>query len=100
MVCVEDPQYTKDYHDPEKRSIANSLQIEFNDGSKSDRVTIEYPLGHRQRRQDAVPHIQAKFEKAVRGVFAPKRARAILDVCRHDQLLATPVNEFMDLMRL
>ena len=54
-VCVEDPQFTQDYHDPDKRSIANALTIEFADGSKLAEVAVEYPLGHRRRRAEGIP---------------------------------------------
>ncbi len=62
MEVVEEPRYSRDYLDPEQRSIANALQIEFGDGSRSERVEIEYPLGHRRRRDEARPLIFEKFK--------------------------------------
>ncbi len=61
MICVEDPQFTRDYHDPEKRSIANGLTVEFKDGEKLDEVVVEYPLGHRLRRNEGIPLLEEKF---------------------------------------
>ena len=55
MVCVEDPQYTKDYLDPDKRSIANAVQVFFKDGSSTEKVAVEYPIGHRRRRAEGMP---------------------------------------------
>ena len=62
MVCVEEPRYSKDYLDPEKRSIANAVQIFFKDGSKTDQVAVEYPIGHRRRRAEGMPLLLKKFE--------------------------------------
>ncbi|MCX8005113.1 MAG: bifunctional 2-methylcitrate dehydratase/aconitate hydratase, partial [Burkholderiaceae bacterium] len=61
IVCVEDPQFTQDYHDPEKRSIANALTVEFNDGSRLPEIVVEYPIGHKRRRQEGMPILVEKF---------------------------------------
>src|SRR5690606_25918755 len=61
IVCMEDPAFTADYHDPAKRSIANALTVEFNDGSSLDEIVCEYPIGHRRRRADGIPLLEAKF---------------------------------------
>src|SRR5262245_55801407 len=61
MTCVENRQWTRDYLDPSKRSIANAVQVFFSDGSKSDKLAVEYPLGHRRRRKEGVPQLEAKF---------------------------------------
>jgi 2-methylcitrate dehydratase len=97
--CVEDPQFTKDYHDPDKRSIANALTVEFTDGSKLPEIVVEYPIGHKRRRQEGMPVLVEKFKTNLNRVFAGKQAASILDLCMDPKrLAATPVNEFVDLM--
>jgi 2-methylcitrate dehydratase len=99
IVCVEDPAFTKDYHDPKKRSIANALTVEFTDGKKLKEVVVEYPIGHKRRRKEGMPVLVEKFKTNLNRVFAAKQAQAILDLCLNSKKLdATPVNEFVDLM--
>jgi 2-methylcitrate dehydratase len=98
MECVEDKQFSKDYLDPDKRSIANAIQIEFKDGSKTDEIVVEYPIGHRRRRAEGIPVLEAKFKTNLARRFASKQSMAILDLCQDQQRLeATPVHEFVDL---
>lgn len=98
MEVVEDKQYSMDYHDPEKRSIANAMQIYFKDGSKTEKVAIEYPLGHRRRRQESIPVLLDKFEHNLSTRFPRKQVEAILNLCQDQKKLAQmPVDEFMDL---
>jgi 2-methylcitrate dehydratase len=99
MVCVEDPQFTRDYLDPDKRSIANGITIEFDDGSRTDEVVVEYPIGHRRRRKEGMPVLLDKFKANLALRFAERQRQAILDVALDaDTLSATPVHEFVDLM--
>ncbi len=99
MSCVENPQYTQDYLDPEKRSIANAMQIFFKDGSQSDNIAVEYPIGHRRRRNEGIPELVRKFKVNLARRFPAKQQNAILDVCLDQQKLeALPVHEFVDLM--
>jgi 2-methylcitrate dehydratase len=77
MQVVENPQYSKDYLDPDKRSIANAVQVFFADGTCTERVEVEYPVGHRRRRAEAVPLLRAKFAAALDGRFPAGRATAI-----------------------
>jgi 2-methylcitrate dehydratase len=99
MVVSEDAQWSKDYHDPEKRSIANAVQVFFKDGSSSDRIAVEYPIGHRRRRDEAFPLIAAKFERALATRFPPKRVAALTALCAdQSRLEATPVHEFMAML--
>lgn len=99
MTCVEEPQYTKDYHDPEKRSIANALTIEFNDGSKLGEIAVEYPIGHKRRRVDGIPLLINKFKTNLARRFPTKQQLAILSVTEDQaKLESMPVNEFVDLM--
>jgi 2-methylcitrate dehydratase len=96
--CAEDKQFTKDYLDPEKRSIANGLTVHFKDGTKTDEVVVEYPIGHRRRRAEGIPVLEAKFRTNLARRFPPKQAHAVLELCQDQKRLeATPVNEFVDL---
>lgn len=99
IVCVEDAQFSRDYHDAERRSIANALTVEFNDGMKLEEVTVEFPIGHRRRRSECLPALVAKFKTNLARVFPARRAAAILELFLDAKRLdATPVNEFVDLM--
>lgn len=98
MVCIENPQYTKDYHDPARRSIANAIQIFFTDGSKSPKVEVEYPIGHRRRRKEGMPVLVEKFRTNLARRFPAKQQQAILELCMDQRKLeGTAVNEFVDL---
>ncbi|TAK87206.1 MAG: bifunctional 2-methylcitrate dehydratase/aconitate hydratase [Betaproteobacteria bacterium] len=98
IVCVEDPQFTRDYHDPEKRSIANALTVEFKDGKKLAEVAVEYPIGHKRRRKEGMPILVEKFERNLARRFPAKQQKAILELCLNaEKLAATPVDEFVDL---
>ena len=97
MVCVESKAYSRDYHDPKKRSIANQLQVTFKDGTKSRKVPVEYPIGHRRRRAEGIPLLDAKFRANLARRFPVKQRDAILALCRDaGRLEATPVHEFVD----
>ncbi|TMG99192.1 MAG: bifunctional 2-methylcitrate dehydratase/aconitate hydratase [Betaproteobacteria bacterium] len=99
MVCVEDKQFSKDYLDPEKRSIANAITIEFADGSRTREVVVEYPIGHRRRRKEGMPLLIEKFKTNLARRFAAKQQHAILDVALDLKKLDTmPVHEFVDMM--
>ena len=99
IVCVEDVNYTKDYHDPKKRSIANALTVEFTDGKKIKEIVVEYPIGHKRRRKEGMPVLVAKFKTNLARQFPPKQAAAILALCSDAKKLSTtPVNEFVDMM--
>ncbi|MEP6628630.1 MAG: bifunctional 2-methylcitrate dehydratase/aconitate hydratase [Ginsengibacter sp.] len=99
MECVEDPQFTRDYFDPEKRSIANALTVTFNDGTVLDEVVVEYPIGHKRRREEGIPELMKKFKINLARKFPDKQQLAILDASMEfDVLSKMPVNEFVDLM--
>jgi 2-methylcitrate dehydratase len=99
IICVEDKQFTKDYHDPEKRSIANALTVEFSDGTKLKELVVEYPIGHKRRRKEGMPVLVEKFKTNLARRFPAKQQQAILDLCMDaKKLAATPVNEFVDMM--
>ncbi len=97
MEVVEDPRYSREYHEPDKRSIANAVQIFFKDGGKTDRIAIEYPIGHRRRRAEGIPVLIAKFRDALATRFPPAHARAILELCEDAaRLERLPAHEFMN----
>jgi 2-methylcitrate dehydratase len=98
MIVIEDARYSSDYLDPEKRSIANSVQVFFTDRSCTDKVTVEYPIGHRRRRAEGMPLLVQKFEANVASRFAPEQCRRIMELCMDpERLLATPVDQFTNL---
>lgn len=98
MVVKENPDFTRDYFDPEKRYIGNSVQVFFKDGTSTDKVSIDYPIGHRNRRAEGIPVLLQKFEDAIGGHLSLRRSKAILELCRDTaRLEATPVHEFMAL---
>jgi 2-methylcitrate dehydratase len=99
MTCVEDPRFTKDYLDPQKRSIANAITVEFNDGSRTREVVVEYPIGHRRRRAEGIPLLLDKFRINLARRFAVKQQERILDVALDKKRLPEiAVNDFVDLM--
>jgi len=97
METVEVPQFTADYHDPEKRSIANSLRVELADGTVLEE-TVEYPIGHKRRRADGIPLLEAKFRTNLARRFPAKQQTKILDVSLDQSSLEKmPVHEYVDL---
>jgi 2-methylcitrate dehydratase len=97
IACVEEPAYTADYHDPEKRSIANALRLELKDGSVMEEA-VEYPIGHKRRREEGLPLLVEKFGTNLRRRFAEDRQNRILEVSLDaERLDAMPVNEHVDL---
>ena len=98
MEVVEDPRYSRDYLDPAKRSIAGAVQLFFRDGSASERIEIEYPLGHRRRREAAIPLLREKFARNAGTRFSSERVVALQELFADPHRLeALPVDEFMDL---
>ncbi|QQG37266.1 MAG: bifunctional 2-methylcitrate dehydratase/aconitate hydratase [Micavibrio aeruginosavorus] len=89
MRVAEDARYSREYHEPDKRSIANAIQIFFKDGSSTEKVEIEYPVGHRRRREEGIPLLEAKFEAALKAHYKPAQVQAIIDMCRDQQKLET-----------
>ena len=97
-VVVEDARYSKDYLDPDKRSIANSVQVFFNDGSCTDKVAVEYPIGHRRRRAEGIPLLIEKFKANLASRLPPQQCNDIVDLCLDlERLQATPVDKFTDM---
>lgn len=98
IVCIEDKKFTKYYHDPKKRSIANALTVEFKDGKKLKEIVCEYPIGHKLRRKEGMPVLVEKFKTNLARKFPVKQQKLILDLCLNSKKLAeTPVHEFVDM---
>src|SRR5260370_2012724 len=98
MEVVENPQFGKDYLDPEKRSIGNSIQIFFQDGSVTEKIMVEYPIGHPRRRKEGEPLLFEKFQKSLRSNIAVQNSNRILSLfADSSRLRDTPVDGFMDL---
>ncbi|EPJ2809119.1 2-methylcitrate dehydratase [Pseudomonas putida] len=98
MEVVEDPRFSREYLEPDKRSIANALQVFFKDGSSTEQVLVEYPIGHRRRRGEGIPLLEAKFRANLATRFARQRCGEIGELCKDQQRLErTAVHGFVDL---
>jgi 2-methylcitrate dehydratase len=101
MTVRENPRFTQDYNDPDKRSIGNSVQVFFGDGSRSERISIDVPAGHRSRRGDGIPELIRKFESAIAAQLPARRVGQILALTRDAaRFEATPVHQWMTLLAL
>ena len=97
MTVIEDNQYSREYLDADKRSVANSVQVFFKDGSVTDKIEIKYPLGHQKRRAEAIPLLREKFKAAANNVYAQNRLEQIENLfIDQNTLLDTPVNNFIN----
>ena len=97
MEIEENQRFSQEYHEPDKRSIANAIQIFYKDGTTSDQVTVEYPIGHRRRREEGIPILEDKFARNLTVRFPQGKVKEIFEMCVDlDRLIDTPVNEFMD----
>lgn len=95
MIVKEDERFSADYHDPEKRSIANSVQIFFHDGTSTEKVTVEYPIGHRRRREEGMPVLVEKFKKAVRAHYTNDKANNLINMFEGETFKQMDVQSFM-----
>ena len=101
MVVKENPQFTKDYFDPEKRYIGNSVQVFFKDGTSTDKVSIDYPIGHRKRRAEGIPVLMAKFQAAIRAHLPAASADRLMALAgKPAELEAMSISDFMNLYRV
>ena len=101
MTVSENPQFTKDYFQPDKRYIGNSVQVFFKDGSSTDRVSIDFPIGHRKRRGEGIPVLMAKCEAALRAQLPAGQVDRIMALAADPARLdALPVDQFMNLYRV
>jgi 2-methylcitrate dehydratase len=98
MTCVEDPRYSKEYLDADKRSIANAVQVFFTDGSQTEKIAVEYPIGHRRRRSEGMPLLIEKFAANLASRFNAKQCDDLSALCNDAAALdATPVDQFTDM---
>ncbi|MES2694729.1 MAG: bifunctional 2-methylcitrate dehydratase/aconitate hydratase [Verrucomicrobiota bacterium] len=97
MLVAEDKQYSRDYLDPEKRSIANAIQIFFRDGTHTEKVAVEYPIGHRRRRADGIPILRDKAAAAFRDHYGAEKSAALLGLfADRARLESMPVHQFAE----
>ena len=98
---LEEPRYSREYLESDKRSIANAMQVFFKDGSSTEKIEVEYPIGHRRRRAEGIPVLERKFLSNLRTRFPEARCQKIMELCLDKaRLEATPVNAFMDLLTI
>jgi 2-methylcitrate dehydratase len=101
MEIVEEPRYSREYLEADKRSIANAVQVFFTDGSSTEKIAVEYPIGHRRRRAEGIPVLEQKFLSNLRTRFPEHRCRQIMALCLNKQKLeATPVNTFIEMFNI
>ncbi len=101
MVIEEDKRYSQEYLEADKRSIANAVQIFFEDGTSTEKIEVEYPLGHRRRREEGIPLLIEKFKSNLATQFSQSRSEVILNLCLDESKLeATTVSDFMELIVL
>ena len=99
MTIIEDERYTREYLEADKRSIANSIEILYTDGTSSEKVEVEYPIGHRRRRDEGIPILVNKFENNLKTQFSEQRSKEILELCLDEEKLrATSVTQFMSML--
>lgn len=99
MVVVEDPQFTLDYYDENKRAIGNAIQVYFKDGTHTDKIVVEYPLGHRRRRVEGIPLLLQKFKNNLLSAFPLLKTEEIYELCMDKKKIETmPVNHFMEII--
>lgn len=98
MEVFEDKRFTAEYLEADKRSIANAIQVFFKDGSSTKEVVVEYPVGHRRRREEGIPLLEQKFKSNLASRFPNQQCQTIFTLCKDQAMLeSTPVNRFMDL---
>jgi 2-methylcitrate dehydratase len=98
MVVTENAEFSRDYLDADKRAIGNAVQVWFADGTRTERVAIDYPIGHRRRRAEGIPQLVAKFERNLSTLFGAQQRNAISAACAdQDRFEKLPVQDFMAL---
>ncbi|WP_299461812.1 bifunctional 2-methylcitrate dehydratase/aconitate hydratase [uncultured Gimesia sp.] len=99
MRCQENERFTREYLEPDKRAIGNSVQVFFKDGTQTEKVVVDYPVGHHRRRTEGIPLLKEKFERYLRGGISETNANRILEICSDQETFeSTPVNEIMSLL--
>jgi len=98
MEVKENPQFTQDYFDPDKRYIGNSIEVLFKDGTSTGKVSVDFPIGHRNRRGEGIPVLLQKFADALGGHLPSHRVKQILDLTQDtSRFESTPIHRFLDL---
>jgi 2-methylcitrate dehydratase len=98
ITCTEDKSFSADYHDPQKRSIANAITITLSDGTVLDELVVEYPVGHKRRREEGIPLLKQKYQTNLARIFDPAQKAKIEELTLNfEKLSATKVNAVMDL---
>jgi 2-methylcitrate dehydratase len=101
MHIVEDTRYSAEYHEADKRSIANAIQIFFSDGTSTEKVEVEYPIGHRRRREEGIPVLEAKFRSNLATRFPQQRVNNIMNCCLDQQQFESlSVSDFMTMLTI
>lgn len=101
MEVSEDERFSREYLESDKRAIGNSIQVFFNDGSTSENIVVDYPVGHRRRRDEGIPLLKKKFERYLRGRISAKNADKLLDLCAEQKHFeSATVDEVMNLLRI
>ncbi len=101
MAIIENSQYSREYLESDKRSIANAIQVFFDDGTSTDKIEIKYPIGHRRRREEGIPVLEKKFVRNLQTRFPASRTQQIYELCKDQNLLeSTPVQKFMKLFSI
>tara|TARA_B100000795_G_C22609941_1_gene364692 strand:- start:365 stop:781 length:417 start_codon:yes stop_codon:yes gene_type:complete len=101
MVISEDERYSTEYHEADKRSIANKIQIHFNDGSSTEAIEVEYPIGHKRRREEGIPVLEQKFMSNLKITFDAAKCDEIYALCTDQEALEnTSVTDFQELFTL
>jgi 2-methylcitrate dehydratase len=99
MECVENERFTREYLESDKRAIGNSVQVFFKDGTSTDRVEVDYPVGHRRRRDEGIPLLVEKFDRYLHGAIQKDHATQILELCSEQSSFEScSVNEMMALL--
>src|SRR5690606_34339416 len=99
MEVRENPAFTRDYYDPDRRYIGNAVQVFFRDGSSTARVQVDYPVGHRRRREEGIPLLRKKVESSISGKVKPRQWEALAALADdRSKLLGTAVDDFMALL--
>ena len=98
MEVVEDERYSREYLEDDKRSIANAIQVFFKDGSSTNNIAVEYPIGHKRRRKEGIPLLEEKFRNSLASRLPEQRCNQINEICKSQRVLeGTPVHEFVTL---
>ena len=99
MQIIEDPRFSREYREADKRSIGNAVQVFFNDGSQTEQISIDYPVGHRRRRAEGIPLLQEKFTRYLTDHIPANAAQQILDICADQKTFEqTSVDQMMQLL--